>query len=177
SVAAGSGAIGLTTANANINLTSNGSAVGAVVKSSTNSTAAFQVQGSSATVLNVDTTTNKLTVTSSGAAAVVGSELITTTDFTNATWTKTGWTATTTTAAHTTGNTNALSTSQFAAVSGAIYQVTFTVTGSPTAGETVTPYIGVNTSTGSSPVSGNGTFVEVLSQSGTLTPALQFVPT
>ncbi|HSW79873.1 MAG TPA: hypothetical protein VLG47_03790 [Candidatus Saccharimonadales bacterium] len=74
---AGSGAISATTGAANINLTSNGSSNGTVVKSSTNSTSAFQVQNSGSTsIFNVDTTNNILTTNAQiiGAAANVGSE-------------------------------------------------------------------------------------------------------
>jgi hypothetical protein len=179
---AGNGASGNTGGNlllqAGANGTANGTPGSVIVKANGgDSTTAFEVQnaaGASA-ILNVDTTVDETTLHSSGAAATAGPELITTTNFTNATWTSTGWATTTTTATHSTGNTNGLSTNQFTATAGNTYQVTFTVTGSPTASETITPYIGA---VAGQSISGNVTSeVETITAAGTTTPAVSFVPT
>ncbi|HEY2004733.1 MAG TPA: hypothetical protein VGH44_06500 [Candidatus Saccharimonadia bacterium] len=156
--------------------TSGGTGGSIIVKPLTDSTAAFQIKNAAGnTFVSADSTISKLTVTSAGAPAVTGSELITTTAFNNAAWTSAGWTTTSTTAAHNTGNTSPLSTGQFSAVSGTTYQVTFTVTGSPTAGQTITPCIGT---TCGQAVAGNTTGqVELITAGSTLTPALQFEPT
>lgn len=144
-------------------------------RNSTDSATALQVQNAvGAQVLNVDTTKSELTVRG-GAAATVGPELISITDFTNAAWTSANWTTTATTATHITGNNTWLNSNQFTAIAGDTYQVTFTVTGSPTAGQTITPCIGA---VNGAAISGNVTNeVETIVAAGTTTPAICFVPT
>ena len=178
---AGNGASGSTGGNLLLQGGANGTANGVpgsvIVKANGgDSTTAFEVQNASGVAaVNIDTTINELSINSSGAAATLGSELITTTDFTNAAWTSTNWATTTTTATHNTGNTSALSSNQFTAVAGNTYQVTFTVTGSPTASATITPYIGA---VAGRSISGNVTNeVELITAAGTTTPDVSFVPT
>ncbi len=83
------------------------------------------------------TPTDTLTVQGINSFAVLGSELASTPTCTGTNWSGTGpWT-------HATGSVTALSCTPPATVTtGATYQVTFTVTGSPTAGEKVTAQIG-----------------------------------
>jgi hypothetical protein len=119
-----------------------------LIKPSTNSTTAFQVQSTApATVLNVDTVNSIVTAQGIKSDATVGSNLITCSDFTNGTcgagtWTTTGWTVTSTTATHTTGNTTALSTSQITFAANTTYAVSFTLGGSPASATTITPSVG-----------------------------------
>jgi hypothetical protein len=127
-----------------IDLNPNGSSnSGVLVSSATNSTAAFQIQNSSnITVLNVDTTKSTTTIRAGTDTAQLGSELNTTTDFTDVAWTSTGWTTTSTTATNDSGNTTALSTNQFSLSSGATYQVSYQLSGTPTVGSTLTVDLG-----------------------------------
>ena len=101
-----------------------------VFKSLTNSTTAFAVQNASGTsVLNVDTTNQTLTVRAGTDAAVLGSELYPTNNF-SADWTNTGWNVgTTTQATHTSGNTSVLQNNTVAITAGAIYQVSYQISG------------------------------------------------
>ncbi len=143
-----------------------------LMQNSLNSTTAFQVQNSAGTnALNVDTTLSVTSMQGTASIAVLGSELITTTDFTNAVWTKTGWTVTSTTATHNTGNTSALSTSQVTVTAGATYKVTYTVSGAAADANQVTPAIG---GTNGQKTFGNTTETQLIT--ATNTGALSFTP-
>jgi hypothetical protein len=99
--------------------------------------------GSSLDVNGTVGITGATTLASTTDAAALGSELTNSTgcpsacvtNFTSG-WTTTGWTATTSTATHTAGNTSVLTYSP-ATTNGSIYQVTYTLSGSPTAGSTL----------------------------------------
>jgi hypothetical protein len=125
-------------------------------------------------VLAVDTTNSQLSVRGINSDATLGSELSPSNDFANTGWGTTGapWTTTTTTATHPTGNTSSLVDGQFTANSAFIYQVSFTVSGSPTAGEYVTPVMGVS----GKKVYGNVTETQVFTNPFNLSN-LMFTPT
>jgi hypothetical protein len=109
------------------------------------STAAFQVQNASnINKFTVDTTNSMIVVRADAVneVAIVGPELVTVTDFTNAAWTKVGWTVNATTATHNTGNSSALSTNQITPVAGKRYLITYTITGAPGGTDSLTPRIG-----------------------------------
>ncbi len=167
----GSGTVAPTT-NTSAQLTVQGAAV---IQNTTNSTNAFQVQQSNGTqVLNVDTTNSQLTVRGINSNAVAGANLVTLTNFTNATWVSTGWTKAATTATHTVGNTTPLTTDQFVPTIGAQYELTFTITGNPTAGEYVTPSLG---GVSGNPVYGNASAYTLSYVPSSAAPALSFTPT
>lgn len=113
---------------------------------------------------------------SSGDGAVLSATLYTSIAFNNATyWTSTGWTTTSTLATHTTGNTTPLiaTSANFTPVASTTYLVTFQITGSITAGESITVQLGGVQST---PVIGiSGTFGMIIT-AGT-TSNLEFIPT
>ncbi|MEK7625725.1 MAG: hypothetical protein AAB423_00005, partial [Patescibacteria group bacterium] len=109
-----------------------------IFRNTTNSSSAFQVQNATGTdIMNIDSTNSQLSVRGINSIAVLGSELASGVACSGTNWSGTGpWT-------HTAGSTTSLSCSPPASVTaGAVYQVEFTVGGSPTAGTTVRPNIG-----------------------------------
>ncbi len=159
---------------------------GVLVKPTSDTTTAFQVQNASGTAaLNVDTTNMTTTLQGGADTATIGSELITTTDFTNAAWTKTGWSTTTTTATHNTGNTNPLYSAQFTSSTTATYQVKYTVSGSPALGSTLSVLFGSSSGAGGCTVAShtfegasasNFTNTVLLTCSSSTTGEISFVP-
>src|SRR6185312_11096131 len=125
----------------------------AVFRPNTDSTTAFQVQNaSSSPILTVDTVNNATILQAGTDAATYGSNLITTTDFTNAAWTSTNRTTTTTTATHTTGNTSVLYSNQFTATVGATYRIQYTFSGTPASSSTMTVRFGSTSGSGGTTV-------------------------
>lgn len=116
------------------------SSTGATVfKNQTNSTTAFQIQNASgSSILNVDSTKSTVSITGANSYTTVGSELIVSQDFTNATyWTSCnggagGWSGTASNTTHNTGNTVACAStaSNFPVTAGAKYKISFDVGGS-----------------------------------------------
>jgi hypothetical protein len=142
------GALTVTAGGSNQNLTLSSSGTGKIiVKPGTDSNNAFQVQRSGGTaVLTVNTSATPGVVITGGSSASAGSELFTGSESFPATtgWTAISGTGSSATATHTAGGgTTALSpTPALSITSGNTYQVSFTVSGSPTAGESITPSIG-----------------------------------
>jgi len=154
------------------------------LRNQTNSTAAFQVQSAAAgtDVLTVDTTNSKLTVRGINSSASAGSSIVTSQDFTNATfWTTCnggagGWTGTTTTATHNTGNTTTCTAtaSNFTVTNGATYEVTFTLAGNTSDVNTIKGAIGSVSSQG---FGQTGTNTQRFVVTATSTTGLTFTPT
>jgi fibronectin-binding autotransporter adhesin len=145
--------------------------------SSSNSATEFQVQNASGTAaLNVNTSTLTTSLEGSNSDATLGSEMFTsgTEGFGSATgWTNNGQTGSSATATHTSGVTAVSPSPALTIVSGATYQVSFTVTGSPTAGTTITPSIG---GVSGKAINGNDAAeVQLITTTGT--GALAFTPT
>jgi hypothetical protein len=115
-------------------------------KNTTNSTSAFQVQNATGVaVLNVDTTNQTLQLRDKAGYASVGSNLVSSQAFNNATyWTCTGWTTTATNATHNTGNTTGCATtgSNLSFSSYQYYEVKFTISGNTDPSNKVTPSLG-----------------------------------
>jgi hypothetical protein len=155
-----------------------------LLKNAVNSTTAFQIQNASGTsLLTANTSASTITTNgeliASGATSVsTGSEMMTSSESFPATngWTGISGTGTSATATHTTvgGYTTALSpTPALTITSGKYYQVSFTITGNPTAGQSVTPGIGGTTG---QPIYGNDAGeVQILLATGT--GNLSFTPT
>ncbi|HEX4774984.1 MAG TPA: hypothetical protein VH234_05715 [Candidatus Saccharimonadales bacterium] len=150
----------------------------AALRSSTNSTTAFKIQNAAGTsVLNVDTTNSKLAVQGISSVASLGSELFTASESFPVTsgWTAISGTGSSATATHTAGGgVTALAPTPSLSLPIGTYQVTFTITGSPTAGETVTPKIGAVSGVA---ISGNDATEVQLIIIGTAGQNLSFVPT
>jgi hypothetical protein len=122
-----------------------------LIKNASDSTSAFSVQkaGSTNNVLQVDTTNNTTILRAGTDTAVLGSEQVTSQNFTTANWTTCnggagGWSGTSTTTTHNTGNVTTCSAANanFTVTAGTTYQITFTVAGNSTLSNTVTPSIG-----------------------------------
>ena len=99
----------------------------------------------SSTALTVQASTGNDTST-------VGSNLITTTDFCNAAWTTTGWTLSpicssppATTATNTSSNVSPLTTTQVTPSAGQVYEVTYTLAGTPASASTLSVKLGGTT--------------------------------
>ncbi len=151
------------------------------VQTSTNSTTAFQVQTSGGTnVLKVDTTNQTLTVQAGTDTATLGSEAITSQDFTSPTyWTDTGWNPTVTNVTNVSGNTSPLiaTSTNFTPATSTTYQVGYTFSGSAPNGSTVTVTMGgvtIGTYTFPGGTYGNFSDSNVITTSSTA--ALTFTP-
>ncbi|HVV66665.1 MAG TPA: hypothetical protein VHB72_01160, partial [Candidatus Saccharimonadales bacterium] len=121
----------------------------ALFRPNADSSTAFQIQSASATPIFTVDTLNSATILQAGMdAATYGSNLITTTDFTNAAWTSTGWTTTTSTATHTTGNTSPLYSNQFTATANATYRISYYVGGTPASGSSLNVRFGSTSGSG-----------------------------
>jgi len=108
----------------------------------------------------------QITNTSAMDGGQLGSELLSSSN-----WTSTGWSGTYPTFTHNTGNTTALANS-LAATSGSYYQVDFTIAGR-TAGSVVISFGGINVGQGSITVS-NKIGIKASSGSLTITPTTDF---
>jgi fibronectin-binding autotransporter adhesin len=150
----------------------------ALFENAVNSATAFQVQNAAGTsVLTVNTSTGLVSV-NGGTAASASAEKFSSSESFPATsgWTAISGTAQSATATHTAGGgTTALSpTPALTIFIGDYYQVSFTITGNPTAGQTITPSIG---GTAGIAISGNdATEVQLIGQAIN-TSNLAFTPT
>ncbi len=123
---------------------------GVAVNTYTNSTTALKVvNASSVSVLNVDTTaTQNVTVQGGLDTATLGTELVTSNDFTNATnWTTTGWTTNSSSATNNASNTTALvaNSALFSPTNITQYQVSYTIGGTSPSGSTLSVTMGGQT--------------------------------
>lgn len=120
----------------------------ATFRNQTNSTTAFRVLQSGGTdIITVDSTNSQTILRGINSDAVLGSELVTSQNFTSANWTNCnggagGWSGTATTTTHNIGNTVdcMAANSNFTVVAGATYQIQFTIASMTTG--IVTPRIG-----------------------------------
>ena len=175
------GAINLGNTTTNILTTINGQVL---IKPTTghDSTTAFRIQNAGGgALMTADTTTNKITFTGGTDSASKGSQLITSQDFTNATyWTNCnggagGWSGTATNTTHNSGNTVACvaTSSNITVTAGTTYLVEFQITGNTSLANTITPKIGgVN----GKAVSSIGTDTEDVIIKASTTGALTFTP-
>jgi hypothetical protein len=134
------------------------------------STTALQVQGSGGTeILTADSQNSKVAFRGINSVATLGSEL-----FSSSTCSGTGWSGSGTGPyTHTTGSANTLTCSPPATVTvGATYQISYSVGGSITAGETVTPSIG---SIGGKPVGDAANDIQLITAA--FSTLLTFTPT
>jgi hypothetical protein len=130
----------------NINLLTNSASASVIVKGQTNSTTAFQVQTSgNVAFVTADSSNQTLILRDKTGSASIGSNLVTSQAFNNATyWTCTGWTTTATNATHNVGNTTGCATtgSNLSFSSYEYYEVKFTISGNSNPSNTITPSLG-----------------------------------